>query len=325
MKTDGRGIFLILIVHALSMAASQAAAQTQEQGPWWPHPIWGAGDEAGASNWITPQKVLEALRLVSNGVVYDLGHVYESGMPVAMSRPYSLEHIGPLGPFGENAIVMNSELLCTEIGQVGTQFDGLGHVGTRMTMADGSEKDVYYNGFTGDEIVGPGGLKQLGIEKVRPVITRGILIDMAQFKGQETLSRPYEVTLDDMRGALAAQGFEGDAIRDGDAILIRFGSKWDPSQYGPGAGIGLEVAQWLASEKISLLGSDRVGEVSPNPDPDLVFPLHQELMQKNGIFNLESMNLEQLAASRIYEFAFVFNPLPIKGATGSPGRPLAIQ
>ena len=78
-------------------------------------------------------------------------------------------------------------------------------------------------------------------------------------------------------------------------------------------------------EHITLLGSDKVGEVNPNPDPDLVFPLHQELMVKNGIFNLESMDLERLAADRVYEFLFIFTPLPVRGATGSPGRPLAIR
>ncbi len=325
MRTDCRAVMLVLVTISASLAALEAFPQTRKEGPWWPHPIWGAEDEAGASNWITPQKILAALRLARHGEIYDLGHVYESTMPVAMQRPYSLELIGPLGPFGENSIIMHSELLCTQIGQVGTQFDGLGHVGTRMRREDGTEHDVYYNGFTGGEIVGPAGLKKLGIEKIKPIITRGILIDVAPFIDRAATSGPYEVSLDDVRSALSAQGFEGDAIYEGDAVIFRFGSRWDASHYGPAPGIGLEVARWLIDEKITLLGSDGVGEVSPNPDPRLIFPLHQELMMKNGIFNLESMNLERLAADRVYEFLFVFNPLPIKGATGSPGRPLAIR
>lgn len=325
MRPGLRCVLTAQAVLAVSVAGTEAVSQTREQGPWWPHPIWGPADEAGASNWITPLKVLDALQLVRTGRVYDLGRVYEAGMPVAMERPYRLELIGPLGPFGKNSIVMHSEMLCTQIGQVGTQFDGLGHVGTRMRMADGSETDVYYNGFTTDDVVGKDGLRKLGIEKIRPIITRGILIDMARYKGEETLGRAYEVTLSDIRSALAAQGLTGDAVQEGDAVLIRFGARWDSTQYGPGPGIGLEVARWLIEEKITLLGSDKVGEVSPNPDPDLVFPLHQELMVKNGIFNLESMDLEELAAGEVYEFAFIFNPLPIRGATGSPGRPLAIR
>ncbi len=325
MPAGSRGALLALVAVSASLAASGASLQTRETGPWWPHPIWGSEDEAGASNWITPQKVLASLRLARSGEIYDLGHVYESTMPVAMQRPYNLELIGPLGPFGANSIIMHSEMLCTQIGQVGTQFDGLGHVGTRMKGADGTERDFYYNGFTGDEIVARDGLKKLGIEKIKPIITRGILIDLTPYIRQATSAGPYEVTLHDVRSALAAQGLEGDAIHAGDAVLLRFGSSWDASHYGPAPGIGLEVARWLIDENIALLGSDGVGEVSPNPDPRLIFPLHQELMVKNGIFNLESMNLDRLAADRVYEFLFVFNPLPIKGATGSPGRPLAIR
>lgn len=325
MRTDCRGLLIVLVTVSASITAPDASSQTRKEGPWWPHPIWGAEDEAGASNWITPQKVLAAVRLVRHGEIYDLGHVYEATMPVAMERPYSMELIGPLGPFGQNSIIMNSEMLCTQIGQVGTQFDGLGHVGTRMKREDGIELDIYYNGFTGDEVVGRTGLKKLGIEKIKPIITRGILIDLVPFIDQAASPGPYEISLDDVRSALSAQGLAGDAIHEGDAVIFRFGSRWDESHYGPAPGIGLEVARWLIDQKITLLGSDGMGEVSPNPDPRLIFPLHQELMVKNGIFNLESMNLERLAADRVYEFLFVFNPLPVKGATGSPGRPLAIR
>ena len=75
-----------------------------------------------------------------------------------------------------------------------------------------------------------------------------------------------------------------------------------------------------------MFGSDSwTGEVIPNPDPELAFPVHQELLVKNGIFILENLNLEELAADRVYEFLFVFAPVPYKGATGSPGQPLAIR
>ncbi|HCQ02098.1 MAG TPA: cyclase, partial [Candidatus Latescibacteria bacterium] len=81
-----------------------------------------------------------------------------------------------------------------EIGQVGTQFDGPGHIGTRMEMADGTEQDVFYNGFTIDEMKSPYGLLQLGIEHIKPIITRGILVDVAAYKGVDVLPSSYEVT-----------------------------------------------------------------------------------------------------------------------------------
>ena len=90
-------------------------------------------------------------------------------------------------------------------------------------------------------------------------------------------------------------------------------------------GIGLEVAKWVVERRASLVGADKGGEVMPNPDPDLFAPVHQELVTKNGIFLLEFLTLESLAKDRVNEFLFIFSPVRIKGATGSPGRPLAIR
>lgn len=307
---------VLLVIIAARAGAGEA---------WWPHPVWGPGDEAGASNWIDATKIRRAVTLVKKGNLYELGHIYEAGMPVPMNRPYAMELIGPLGPFGDNNLVMFSEHLETEIGQVGTQFDGLGHVGKMITGGNGAPQMTFYNGFTLDEMYSKNGLKKLGIEKIRPIITRGILVDLVKYKGADHMPGSYEVTLKDVFSTLAAEGFSENTLEPGDAVLLRLGGRWDDSQYGPGPGIGMEVAQWLVGENISVLGSDKGGEVSPNPDPKLVFPLHQELMMKNGIFNLESMDLEAIARDGVYEFLFIFTPLRVKGATGSPGRPIAIN
>lgn len=306
--------------------------QTRAAGPWWPHPIWGADDQAGGSNWITPAKVLEAIQLVETGTVYELGHVYERGMPLVGQRTYAMFiPASPTGgPTGANQGVYHDEFLCAEIGQVGTQFDGPGHVGTRVQMADGTVQDVFYNGISRDEMRGPYGLEKLGIENLKPYITRGILIDIAGYKGVSTLPPSYEVTLADVRGALARQGLSEADLRDGDALFFNYGwsKHWhDPAVYGANApGIGLEVARWVVEQNASMVGSDQSGtEVSPNPDPDLFIPVHQELITKNGIFNLENMVFEDLIADGVYEFLFIFTPVRFKGATGSPGRPLAIR
>jgi hypothetical protein len=88
------------------------------------------------------------------------------------------------GPFGKNNLMGHDDFLCTEIGQVGTQFDRPGHMGARMEMADGRSKNVYYNGFTvQDDMANRYGLKKLGVEQVNPYITRGVLIDIAGDKG----------------------------------------------------------------------------------------------------------------------------------------------
>jgi kynurenine formamidase len=86
------------------------------------------------------------------------------------------------------------------------------------------------------------------------------------------------------------------------------------------------VARWVAERKASMVGSDQSGtEVQPSADPKQAYPVHQELMMKNGIFNLENLALDELARDGAYEFLFVFTPVRFKGATGSPGRPIAIR
>ena len=323
---------LALVSTVLLLCAGEALAQTREAGPWWPNPTWGPGDQAGGSNWITPEKVLEAARLVKTGKVYELGQVYEKGMPMFGQRTYALLSPGsPTYSFPTaNRIVANDEFVCGELGQVGTQFDGPGHIGMKLTMADGSVQDVYYNGFTGADMYSPYGLRKLGIENVKPILTRGLLIDVAGYKNVPNLPARYEVTLADVRGALARQGLSENDIRPGDALLFRYGWArfWsEPATYGSDPpGIGLEVARWVVERKASMVGSDQWGtEVGPNPDPSLGFPVHQELIMKNGIFNIENLALDALAKDAAYEFLFVFTPVRFKGATGSPGRPLAIR
>ena len=328
-----RQLTLTLACAAIAVAvAGESLAQTREKGPWWPHPLWGPEDQAGGSNWITPEKILEAVQLVKTGKVYELGQVYERGIPLFEGRTYSMFIPGSPtgGPFGDNALVYFDEILTAEIGQVGTQFDGPGHIGVRTTMGDGSVQDVFYNGFPIDEIEGSYGLRKLGIEHVKPYLTRGVLIDIAGQKGVEALDHSYEVTVADVRAALERQGMSEQDLKDGDALFFRYGwSKYwtDGDKYNTNPpGIGLEVAAWVAERNASMWGSDQWnGEVIPNPEEGLAFPVHTELICKHGIWNLENMVFEELVEDEVYEFLFVFAPIRFKGGTGSPGRPLAIR
>lgn len=307
-----------------------ALAQTRSAGPWWPHAEWGPADQAGASNRITPAKVLDALGRVRTGRIYELGHVYEAGMPLVGTRSYGLTLLATGQAAGTNRVVFNDEFLATQVGQVGTQFDGLGHIGGEIDFADGTSDRVFYNGFTAAEMNASNGLQQLGIEHVKPLVTRGVLVDVAGFKGVSHLPGGYEVTLADVRGALARQGIAEATITPGDAVLFRYGwsELWDrPAEYnGSLPGIGLEVARWLVERQVTVTGADTSStEVSPNPNSDLVIPVHQELMMKNGIFNIENMVFDTLVADEAYEFLFIATPIRFKGATGSPLRPIAIR
>jgi len=285
---------------------------------WYPSP-WGPADQRGAANRITAQKVLEAKGLITRGTVYQLGHVYESTMPLFGTRHFSLKIPQTFGPQGSNNLRFHDELVSGELGQVGTQFDGLGHIGIG---------DLFYNGNNRADFSRPDGLEKLGIENVGPIVTRGVLVDVAAFKGVARLEGGYEITLADLRGALERQRME---VRSGDVIIVHTGwsSLWKVDNAAFGAtspGIGLEAARWLVEREVVIVGSDTWSmEVVPNPNANLAFPVHQLLIPRNGIYIFENLLTEELARDRVYEFAFFFAPLKLKGATGSPANPLAIR
>lgn len=320
-------IISLLVAALLPLAA---LAQTRAAGPWWPNAEWGPEDQAGASNRITPDKIVQAMTLVKTGKTYEIGQVYERGMPMGGTRDFALRLVPAIEPTGPNRVIYNDEFLAAEVGQVGTQFDGLGHIGGEIRYADGTTHRVFYNGFTTAEMNAGTGLRQLGIEHLKPILTRGVLIDLPAYKNVQRLEGGYEVTLADVRGALARQGIAESSIAPGDAVLFRYGwaQLWStPAQYNGGRlpGIGVEVARWLVERKVTVTGGDTsTNEVSPNPSGQTI-PVHQELMMKNGIFNIENMVFEELAADRAYEFLFIATPIRFKGATGSPLRPLAIR
>jgi kynurenine formamidase len=176
----------------------------------------------------------------------------------------------------------------------------------------------------------PYGLRKLGIQNVKPIITRGILVDVAGLKNVATLPAGYEVTVSDVHAALRRQGIDEASIAPGDAIFFNYGTSlgWTDTTRrvaGPPSGIGMDVARWVIGKQATMVGSDAGGtEVAPR-DTTLAFPVHQELIMKHGIFNLENMHFEELIGDRVYEFLFVLAPLRLDGATGSPSRPLAIR
>jgi kynurenine formamidase len=318
------GANVLLWAQGKSKDKPAAEPETPIGEKWWPSEF-GANDERGAANRQTPKKVLEAKDLIAEGKVYQLGRVYEAEMPVFGKRHYSLTIPGlPTGkPTGKNQLVHNDELVSAEIGQVGTQFDGLGHVGVRI-----GTDDVFYNGFKLSEFGTAYGLEKLGIEKAGPFFTRGILLDIAGLKGERSLPIGYVITPEDLQKALDAAKAE---IRPGDVVLIHTGHGFwwikDNKKYSEGEpGIGMAAAKWLTEKKVSIVGADTWAvEVVPPEDADRPYPCHQWLIVRHGVHTLENLDLSELAKEKVYQFAFVFSPLRLKGATGSPGNPIAIR
>ena len=317
---------LALVACSVLIFACMAIGNGQTPiGPeWWPSE-WGADDQRGAANRLTPEKVIEAAQLIKTGKVYHVGQVYEQGMPLVGERHFKLTIPGlpSSAPTGKNQIVGNDEMFSGEIGQVGTQMDGLGHVGVHMRG-----DNYFYNGFKLSEFGSAYGLKKLGVENIGAFFTRGVLLDVATLKGVERLDPNYLITADDLQEALDAAGLK---IGVGDVVLIRTGHAqlWmkDNDTYNASEpGIGMEAARWITDRKVALIGADTWGiEQMPGADPDKEVPVHQWTITRHGVYHLENMNLEDLAADKAYEFAFVFAPLPFKGATGSPGNPIAVR
>ena len=319
-------LYVVSDVLAICMSLAMLGGSHAFAQGWTPLPpekrcpsAWGASDERGAANHMGPEAVLKAVRLVKEGKVYELGRVLEAEMPTFGTRRFGIHTARSSGPSGPNQLRGNEELVVTELGQVGTQFDALPHIGIG---------DMLYNCVKADEVATRSGFTKLGVEKVGAIMTRGVLVDVATAKGVEMLEAGYEVSIADLEDAIKRQGT---TIGTGDAVLIRtgWGKLWrqDNAKYNSGQpGIGTAAGEWLANLKPILVGADNWGiEVRPNPNKDLAFPVHQTLITTYGIFLLENLDLHQLATDKVNEFAFIVQPLKIKGGTGSTVAPIAVK
>jgi kynurenine formamidase len=309
------------IVFAVTLASSIASAQS------WQPPAdsqrcpskWGAGDQRGSGNHMTAATVLRAARLIRTGEVFELGRVLSDSIPLSAGRRFEVvTKRSRLDP-GSNHRGSNEELVVSEIGQVGTQFDTFSH-----QMIAGS----MYNCFKVDDISSRTGFTKLGVENVGALMTRGVMIDIAALKGVDMLASTYEITVQDLQQGLARQKL---TLQPGDAVIVHtgWGKLWgrDNTRFQASSpGIGTAAAEWLARQDPMLVGSDNSAvEISPNPDRQLAGPVHQILLVVNGIHVLENLRLDALAARQVYEFALIVEPLKIQGGTGSTVAPIAIQ
>lgn len=289
---------------------------------------WGAEDRIGAGNLLTPASRVAALSMVQAGEVIDLGHVIEDGAPrippdqtpyvmsLTTRAPNVVRHLDAHKV--ENRFGANLERIELTT-HVGTHIDALGHVtvGDRM-----------YNGLSATDVVGDYGLKQLGVENVPPIITRGVLLDVSGLDGGTMLDAGRALTLDDVQRARDAAGVD---IREGDVVCINTG--WgslfmkDNARYVRGEpGIDLDAAEWLTSQGVVAIAADNMAvEVMPNPrHPKLIMPVHQHTLVDSGVYLIENLKLDELASLGRHEFCFVLLATKLKGATGCPVRPVAM-
>ncbi|HEX7037709.1 MAG TPA: cyclase family protein [Pseudomonadales bacterium] len=298
-----------------------AGAMAAEPASWYPS-RYGADDTLGAVNNLSAEKVLQAARLVKTGKTYALGVPTGPDSPAYPPRKYSITVLqlddGTGQPIGSNRAVGNDDLLFTYMG-IGSQLDGLGHMGIEHR---------YYNGLHASEFVRPNGLTRYSTHEIPPIVTRGVLLDMAKHLGRDVLEPGTVFNRAEIEAAAKAQGV---TIERGDVVLFHTGwlnvADSDSKRFMSGEpGLGLDGARHLAGLGVVAVGADSWAvEVIPHEDPEMLFPVHPELLAKNGVYILENMDTRGLAADGVYEFLFVLGQPRFVGSVQAIINPVAIH
>lgn len=232
------------------------------------------------------------------------GHV-PPGFSYLLHRRHEAQNAAPDGRTGSAGTLITSE-------HAGTHIDALSHQAVDLKMCGGVDARTAATAF---------GYTQLGVETIPPIVARGWLIDLG------TVELDRWVGLDEVRQAADAQGVRPAA---GDVVLVRTGAgaRWDdPEHYLRAAGMKAEVSRWLADIRVVAVGADNMAwdrATGNDPDTDVFLPGHSILLVHSGVYIIENVFLEELAAAGVHEFTFVCTPLKIRGATGSPVRPVAL-
>jgi len=301
----------------LLLLAAGAAAEDD----WYPS-RYGAGDSLGAIHELSPEKVRQAATLVKTGKTYALGVETGRDTPAYGARSFELYAVasgdGSGATLGENQATFNDDWMLTWLG-IGTQIDGLGHFGIGHR---------YYNGTPVADFWRPDGLVRFGIHELPPIVTRGVLLDIAGLRGVAVLPEGTAVNRAEIEAAARSQGVE---IGRGDVVILHTGwqriAASDPKRFLAGEpGLGLDGARYLAAQRVVAVGGDSWGlEVSPAESESQVFPVHQELLTRNGIYILENIRTDELVADRAWEFLFVLGAPRFVGAVQMVINPVAIR
>ena len=284
---------------------------------------YGDDDVIGAANEITPEKVRAAAALVRTGQRYALGQVLDADSPGQMWRYWKqallTDRVSPERAFGSNVQTFVEESVSGAL-HSGTHLDGLGHIGLA---------EFAYGGRRWTDIIAADGLTDLGIENTPPLVSRGVLLDIAALRGVPMLGDEEAVTADDLAAAAERAGVEVEA---GDIVLVHtgWGTLWntDGDRYAATEpGIDESAARWLTDRRVTVIGADnwaveRVLREPPADGPS--FPVHQETITRNGVHLLENARLEEIARDGVTTFLAIIAPVRLRGGTGSMVGPIAV-
>ncbi|MFG2139425.1 cyclase family protein [Streptomyces sp. NPDC048650] len=288
---------------------------------------WGAGDEIGTLNLITAQAVREAAATVRTG------HRVPLALPLRQDGVQTGLIPGRVNPlhtmvainqeiFGPGTVATSDDAVTMGL-QAATHWDGLTHV---------SHSGRLYNNRPADSVTAHGGATCLGIEKATPVVSRGVLLDVARAHGAERLPGGHAVTPEDLD---AAEELAGTRVRPGDVVLIRTGQirhylAGDRQSYAfPSPGLSLRTPEWFHARDVAAVANDTLTfEIFPPEIEDLWMPVHALDLVEMGMLQGQNWNLEELstlcAAEGRYAFLLSAMAEPFVGGTGTPVAPVAV-
>jgi kynurenine formamidase len=293
-------------------------------------------------------KLIEPIRI-------EVGHLMDPAAPQSpFARPWSLTpnptvFFGPAGVTLDSSQAIfghagNGEVVCGELSGQGTQMDALGHFGS---IGQPGDTPTYFGGLVQTEVVGPTGLRRLGIDKAEPIITSVVMLDAAAYlNGGKGLAPGYAITKADIEKILSSEGLSDRGIRKGDVVFIHsgYGAAWTASPstyYTQGPGLSHEAAVFLASKQIVLVGLDNpftdaavnqpgAGPFPPTPSWEggsnawLPFGVHHHNLTQAGVHQIQNLNLTEMAQKKVHLGAVFILPIRFKGGSGSPVRPVVI-
>jgi kynurenine formamidase len=283
---------------------------------WYPSQ-YGAADTIGAANTLSPDIIRQAVTLVTRGKVYSLAIDTGPDTPQIRERDYKVVVVQRKIPT-TNRLTSHDDMVIAWQG-VGTQLDGLGHAGIDSR---------YYNGIHADDFYAVDGVKKLSIHQVPPIVTRGVLLDMARYYGVDRVAQGAVFNRAQIEGAAKQQGVE---IRKGDVVLLHTG--WldlmhtDRKKFLSGnPGLGKEGARYLANRGVVAVGADsQAVEVLPAEVSGEFAPVHQILLAQSGVYLLEYIDARGLIADGVSEFLFVLGQPRLVGAVQAIVNPIAIR
>jgi kynurenine formamidase len=292
---------------------------------------WGADDERGTLNLLTNEAVLRGVAAVRSGRVFSLAVPFDADGPQWDNVNMPLRTNPALNTYavnvsftGDAADFTTSDDAFSMGSQAATHWDALAHVGYEGRL---------YNGIENGVVTAEGGASRLGVQNIGPVVTRGVLLDIARLHGVDHFDDNYAVTADDLDAAATAAGL---TVQAGDAVLVRTGQMHflregrRPRYSHPSPGLSTSTISWVRDHDIAAMATDTLTfEVYPCEDPAVFMPVHMLHLRDIGLLQGQVWRLDDLASDCAgdgqYDFLLCATPLPLTGAVGAPVAPTAVK